>query len=154
MLSTSVRLSDNLGKGFSGKLTTIGRHIGLYHRYDISVVQVLVLEVVQAPGVVTGTKRSYRERHYGLNGSMPLTPRALKKWSPTNPFCDQCFAPFPPASFPPHNLPYLGYFVSAPTLLPIMCNMFQAQFPNGPALPFMLLNISSVVKPIRVTPIL
>lgn len=41
------RIGDHLYDSENGKLTTIGRHIGLYHRFDNSVVKFLVLEVVQ-----------------------------------------------------------------------------------------------------------
>lgn len=41
------RIGDHLYYSENGKLTTIGRHIGLYHKFDSLVVQFLVLEVVQ-----------------------------------------------------------------------------------------------------------
>lgn len=40
------RIGDHLYDSGGGKLATIGRHIGLYHRYDLSVVRFLVLEVI------------------------------------------------------------------------------------------------------------
>lgn len=42
------RIGDHLYDSENGKLTTIGRHIGLHHRFDNSVVKFLVLEVVQS----------------------------------------------------------------------------------------------------------
>lgn len=41
------RIGDHFYYSENGKLTTIGRHIGLYHRFDNSVVQFVVLEVVK-----------------------------------------------------------------------------------------------------------
>lgn len=45
------RIGDHLYYSSNDKLTTVGRHIGLHHRFDLMAVRFLVLEVVhQSPG--------------------------------------------------------------------------------------------------------
>ena len=40
------RMGDHFYDSDVGKLTTVGRHVGLYHRYDLSVVRFFILEVI------------------------------------------------------------------------------------------------------------
>lgn len=80
------RISDHIYYSTNGKLTTVGNHIGLYHKYNLKAVGFLALEVVPPDGrggdrakILFQREALWIER---LNATIPLGLNEVNSFKP------------------------------------------------------------------------